>query len=126
MLLGRNRAATACMDLSDGLADGIRQLATASGVGMVIDSSAIPVDGRADAHYRALGLDPLQAVLAGGDDYELIFTVRPTSRGRLRAVRRLVGDLPITKVGTVTRDRRIVVRTPQGDRELPAGFEHFR
>src|SRR5258707_10086517 len=43
-LLGRNRAATACMDLSDGLADGIRQIAEASGVGATIDRAAIPIE----------------------------------------------------------------------------------
>ena len=37
LLLSRNRAATACVDLSDGLADGVRRLAEASGVGAVID-----------------------------------------------------------------------------------------
>src|SRR5690606_25392128 len=37
-LLGRNRAASACMDLSDGLADAVRQIATASGTGARIDA----------------------------------------------------------------------------------------
>jgi len=101
-------------------------VAAASGVGIVIESSALPIAESVHAHYRAQGLDPVDAVLAGGDDYELIFTIRPAHRGRLRAVRRLVGGLPIIKVGTVTRDRRVVVRTPEGDRDLPAGFEHFR
>ncbi len=50
VLLGRNRAATACMDLSDGLADGVRQIAEASGVGATIDAAAIPIDP-ARAHW---------------------------------------------------------------------------
>ena len=126
MLLGRNRAATACMDLSDGLADGLRQIAAASGVGMTIDAAALPVDpdlARWCGQHRA---DPAIAAAAGGDDYELVFTSRPAQRGRLRAVRRLTGGLPITRIGVVTRARGVVLRTPEGDRELPAGFEHFR
>ena len=48
---GRNRAATSCIDLSDGLADGLRQIAAASGVGMTVDEAAIPLaDGVAEFH----------------------------------------------------------------------------
>ena len=126
LLLGRNRAASACIDLSDGLADGLRQIAAASAVGITVDEAAIPLgDGVADFH-RHRGDDPVSAALAGGEDYELLFTVRPAWHGRLRAVARLAGDLPITKIGVVTRDTRLILRTAAGDRDLPAGFEHFR
>ena len=131
MLLGRNRAATACMDLSDGLADGLRQIAEASNAGITVDADTIPfADGVLDFH-RSRGDDPIAAALSGGDDYELLFTARPSQRGRLRAFRNQVGDLPITKIGVVTKiegtpERRLVVRTADGERELPSGFEHFR
>jgi thiamine-monophosphate kinase len=111
LLLGRNRAASACIDLSDGLADGLHQIAAASGVGIAVEHAAIP----------SSGIEPFAS-----DDYELLFTVRPTSKGRLRAVRRHVGDLPITRIGIVTKDNRVVLRTETDTRELPSGFEHFR
>ena len=50
--LARNRAASACMDLSDGLADGLQQMAEASGVGMTIDAGALPIDPAARACLR--------------------------------------------------------------------------
>jgi thiamine-monophosphate kinase len=126
LLLGRNRAASACIDLSDGLADGLRQIAGASGVGITVDEEKIPLaDGVAD-FYRNRGTDVLCAALAGGDDYELLFTARPAWRGRLKALRSQADDLPITKIGVVTRETRLIVRTASGDRDLPAGFEHFR
>jgi thiamine-monophosphate kinase len=112
VLLGRNRAASACIDLSDGLADGLRQLAAASRVGILVDEASIPmVDGVAEFH---------------SDDYELLFTVRPRWRGRLKLVKSQAGDLPITRIGTVTTDTRVVLRSSSGDRDLPAGYEHFR
>lgn len=126
LLLGRNRAASACIDLSDGLADGIRQIAAASGVGIAVDGEAIPLADGVGEYHRARGHDPVCAALAGGDDYELLFTARPTLRGRLRAVKRQAGDLPITKIGVVTKAQQLVLRTASGDGELPAGFEHFR
>jgi thiamine-monophosphate kinase len=126
LLLGRNRAATACIDLSDGLADGVRQITAASGVGVLLDEDAIPLADGVREYHRGHGHDAVCAALAGGDDYELLFTARPTLRGRLRGVRRQAGDLPITRIGVVTKGRQLVLRTPAGDRDLPAGFEHFR
>lgn len=126
MLLGRNRAATSCMDLSDGLSDAIRQVAGASRVGFAIDADALPIDDAVRQWHAERGNDPLIEAVAGGDDYELLFTSRPSMRGRLRSVRRLTGDVAVTRIGTVTRSRELVLRTRAGDRELPAGFEHFR
>jgi thiamine-monophosphate kinase len=126
LLLGRTRAASACIDLSDGLADGLRQIAGASGVGITIDEAALPLgDGVVEFHHSR-GTDPVSAALAGGEDYELLFTARPAWRGRLRAVRSRAGNLPITRIGVVTRDTQLVMRSAAGLRDLPAGFEHFR
>jgi thiamine-monophosphate kinase len=116
VLLGRNRAASSCMDLSDGLADGIRQIAESSNVGITIEADAIP---------RGTGV-PLDAALSGGDDYELVFTVKPKHRGRLRGVRHRLGDLPITRIGVVTKGHDVLIRTGDGIAELPRGYEHFR
>ena len=125
LLLGRMRAASSCMDLSDGLADGVRQIAEASRVGMTIEAAALPISTAVRSWHEARGQDVLSSALSGGDDYELIFTVRPTHRGRLRAVRKDLGDLPITRIGVVTRDRQLVLKDDTGVRELPAGYQHF-
>jgi thiamine-monophosphate kinase len=126
LLLGRNRAASSCMDLSDGLADGVRQVAQASGVGMTIDAAAMPIGADARAWHTRAGMDPIAAALGGGDDYELLFTVRPAHRGRLRGVRAQLGDLPVTRIGVVTKSRDLLVRHGDGAREISAGYEHFR
>ena len=115
MLLGRNRAASSCMDTSDGLADAVRQVAEASGVGITIDAKSLPVDGGS-----------IEPAITAGDDYELLFTVRPSHRGRLRSVRKQAGDLPITRIGVVTKGRDLLLRDESGTRELPGGYEHFR
>jgi thiamine-monophosphate kinase len=126
MLLGRARAASSAMDSSDGLADAVRQISEASDVGMRIDASALPLSEAVRAWSAAHGVDAVDLAVAGGDDYELLFTARPTHRGRLRHVRQFVGDLPITKIGTVTRDRAVVIVDGHRARELPQGYEHFR
>ena len=126
LLLGRNRAASSCMDLSDGLADGVRQIAAASDAGITIDTAAIPIsDGSRQWHERA-GRDPIDTALSGGDDYELLFTARPAQRGRLRGVLKQFGELPVTRIGVVTRPREVLMRDARGARELPEGYEHFR
>jgi thiamine-monophosphate kinase len=128
LLLGRNRAATACMDLSDGLSDGVRHIAEASGVGMTIDADALPIDAAAREQLAASGGDPVLAALTGGDDYELLFTVRPRHLGRLKTVNRH-SNVPITRVGVCTSDPAVLLRrTVNGTVEhtpMPWGYSHF-
>ena len=57
VLLSRNRAATACVDLSDGLTDGVRRLAEGSGVGATIDGDALPVHPGARSWFDGAGRD---------------------------------------------------------------------
>lgn len=124
-LLGRNRAASACMDLSDGLADGVRQICEMSRVGAAIDAGAIPIDAGPQAWFARHGIDPLAAAIGGGDDYELLFTVPRRSRGRLATVVRQAQGVGITRIGEVTRERDIVLRRDGRDEPLPSGFSHF-
>ena len=125
VLLGRTRAASACMDLSDGLSDAVRQLAEASGTGARIDASSIPVHPGAIEWFKALGKDPIEASVRGGDDYELLFTVPARRAGRLRGVLRLLRGLPVTRIGELTRESSIDLVRNGASAPLPAGFSHF-
>jgi thiamine-monophosphate kinase len=135
ILLGRNRAATSCIDLSDGLADAVRQVAEASGVGIAIDQKclsfadellALAVDESARTSAPVDVQDVLHTAITAGDDYELLFTSRPSQRGRLRGVRRQTGDLPINRIGLVTKGSDVLLRDEQGTREMPHGYEHWK
>jgi thiamine-monophosphate kinase len=129
LLLGRNRAASACIDLSDGLADGVRHIADRSGVGAIIDADALPIEPAARTWFAEHSADPATAAITGGDDYELLFTVRPRTRGRLKAAARN-GGTSLTRIGICTADRDVILRceagAKAGDRPVPAGYSHFR
>ena len=115
LMLGRNRAARACVDLSDGLADGIRQIGDASGLGAVVEADALPIEKGAT----------LRDALDGGEDYELLFAVSPRMRPRLKNARRLASGLTVTRIGRLTADRAMLLSRNGSTEELPAGFEHF-
>jgi thiamine-monophosphate kinase len=124
-LLARNRAAHACMDLSDGLGDAVRQMAEASGVGMIVDVNALPIDAAARGWFEERGLDPVLEAVSGGDDYELLFACSPRTRGRLAAARRH-GGVPLTCIGRCTADRALVLEDRQRVHAFPRGYSHFR
>ena len=126
VLLARNRAATSAVDLSDGLADGLSRLAEAGGVGIEVQADALPVSDAARAFYSARGADPVREALAGGDDYELLFTARPRTGGRLRTVTSQCAPLRVTRIGVVTKNGSCVLVRPDGSREpVGGGYEHF-
>jgi thiamine-monophosphate kinase len=124
-LLGRTRTATACMDLSDGLADAVSQLAQASGTGALIDAAALPVPAAARRWFESQGQDPVRAVLAGGDDYELLFAVSPRRGGRLRTVIRQARGVRVTRIGELTASPAILVKRDAATEPMPDGFTHF-
>jgi thiamine-monophosphate kinase len=124
-VLGRARVASACMDLSDGLADGIRQIAEASGTGAMIDAGALPLDRGARTWFSALRRDPIHAALAGGDDYELLFAVPRKSARRMRNAESAARGVPLTRIGELTQDRALVVMRSGQAEPLPHGFTHF-
>ena len=130
MLLARNRAATACMDLSDGLVDAVQQLASASGVGAIIDADALPIDREACRWFDAQRLDPIEEAAIGGDDYELLATIRLRSSRRFVQAAR-AADVPVTRIGHCTEDPTVVLRRRRDgetvDTPLPQpAFKHFQ
>ena len=74
---------------------------------------------------RRVGREFSLEAAAGGDDYELLFTVPARRQGRLRGVARLARGLTFTRIGIVTRDPAIVLRRRGRDEALPASFAHF-
>jgi thiamine-monophosphate kinase len=124
-LLGRNRAASACIDLSDGLADAVHRIAEASGTGATIDAAALPVHAAAREWFTATAHDPVLAGITGGDDYELLFAVPARARGRFRSVVADARGLTMTRIGELTADRAVHLMRDGRAEPLPAGFTHF-
>ena len=124
-VLGRARVASACMDLSDGLADAVRQIAEASGTGAAIDASALPIDAAARAWFTARDRDPVDAALSGGDDYELLFAVPRKTARRLRSAETAARGVPLTRIGELTTEPDLIVDRDGRSALLPRGFTHF-
>jgi thiamine-monophosphate kinase len=126
---GRNvaayRAAHAAMDLSDGLADAVRQVADASGTGATLDLSAIPVDAGARAWFERSGADPAREALIGGEDYELLFAVSARQRRAFFGAMQRSAPLEAVRIGTLTAGTGLVLTGAGPDATLPAGFSHF-
>ena len=122
----------AMMDLSDGLASDLWQMSRASGVRLRVEASRVPVAGAARRCRRrgcrcrvARNLGPVYHALMDGEDFELLFAVRP--RDVARVPRRLRGCL-VTPIGrAVSRGVGVELVHPDGRVRplLPTGFKHF-
>jgi thiamine-monophosphate kinase len=124
--VGRNKAASACMDTSDGLADALRQLAGTSGVGVRVDSWALPLSPAAAHVARATGAPIESLTWSGGEDYELLFAVPKRARRRFAHASGRKGLPPLTRIGVCTKEPALVVLHQDGrEAPLPGGYEHF-
>jgi thiamine-monophosphate kinase len=117
--------ASACIDVSDGLAQDLGHVLRASGAGAAIAVDALPLS---PALRRAIA-DPArrrELALSGGDDYELCFTVPPRREARLAAIARAL-RLPLARIGAVTAGRALRLRDAAGRRVALSrpGYDHF-
>lgn len=118
--LARTRALTASIDSSDGLAWSLYEIARASSVGIELDD--LPVSSAAAAYARLSGLHPADLALYGGEEFELVVSLKKNLAKRaLNAVNSL------RVIGRVTRDTGTVTLSQEGKRVLvkPIGWEHL-
>ena len=116
--------ATSAIDLSDGLVGDLGHILRRSGVGARIDADALPRSAVLAAQPRAL---QLECTLAGGDDYELLFTAAPADDD---AVRRAAAqaDVAVTAIGVIEAAPGLRILDAAGatiDTRV-AAFDHFR
>jgi thiamine-monophosphate kinase len=126
--LNQTGVVTSAIDVSDGLSGDLRHICNASHVGAEIDVSRLPLSPACQSYATSTKQDPVALALAGGEDYELLFTVPETHRARLeRAASRR--NFTLTRIGHICAASLGIHRLlGNGRREpLPAlSYEHFR
>ena len=111
--------ASAAIDVSDGLAQDAGHLATASGVGLVLDAGAL-ISAELHAAAAALGRDPLDLALHGGEDYALVAAL---PAGEAPAGFTRIGDVRALGAG----EPAVALRREDGSIAAleERGFDHF-
>jgi thiamine-monophosphate kinase len=123
-LLGESGLASAMIDVSDGVAPDLGHILTESRVGAELDADKIPVSDPLNAFADATGGDALNMALGGGEDYELLFTVRPGHcaevEGKIAA-----GELNARAIGHIHEQTGLTLVRGGQSLPVPGGFEHF-
>lgn len=121
--LGLRGLASACIDLSDGLAADLGHLLTASAVGARIDLRRLPVTPAYDCAFAQYGWD---LALACGDDYELCFTIPPARELAFRQASLQFG-VSCTYIGDIETEPGLRVIDEFGQPYVlkHVGYDHF-
>jgi len=124
LALSRTKAVTASIDSSDGLAWSLHEIAEASNVGFLIDS--LPTSKEAEKFAKINRLDPLELTLYGGEEYELVLTIKPRLWKKAeKAVQKVGGKL--LPIGKVTAERRVLLEIGERRSIIESrGWEHFK
>jgi thiamine-monophosphate kinase len=124
LALSRVRAVSATIDSSDGLAWSLHEISRASKVGFVIDH--LPVAPEVLRFARRHKISPVELALYGGEEYELIVTIKPKQwKKALQAVQQVGGSL--TRIGKVSEKMDLVLWWEGKTVSIePRGWEHFK
>jgi thiamine-monophosphate kinase len=124
LALAQTHAVTASIDSSDGLAWSLHEISRASNVGFVIDN--LPVAREAIEFAKIHNLDPVELSLYGGEEYELVVTIKPKFWGKAKKATEQIGA-SLTKIGQVTKEKTLLLRTKEKTVPIEArGWEHFK
>jgi thiamine-monophosphate kinase len=116
---------TSLIDISDGLGGDAAHLAAASGVAIVLEREAVPVDE--ESLYPLEGEEALRLAVTGGEDYELCFTSPAGAVEEVRAGFERELGIRLTRVGVVESGAGVFWRHGDGGR-VPlglGGYQHF-
>ena len=116
--------AHAAQDISDGLAQDLGHILTASSLGAEISTDVLPVP---DELRKSLSEEQWTAfALSGGDDYELVFTASADSRSEILAAAAQCG-VAVTRIGKTNNSGRLKIKDKKGGELLltSRGFDHF-
>ena len=117
--------ASAMLDVSDGLLGDLRHILECSAAGAIVETAALPL-----AALTASGADTAlcrRCLLAGGDDYELLFTAPPRHRSEIESLSARFG-LALHRIGHLTAERSVLLlREADGGLAAPPayGYDHF-
>lgn len=126
IILGKCEGVTSAIDVSDSLVYNLWQISEESGVRVVLERDRIPVDPLVRKYCGLIGRDPYEFALFGGEDYELVFTVKPPRLSQLEASFRKAGKR-FWVIGRTERGRGVWISREGRIRRLPrVGFEHFK
>lgn len=117
--------ATAAMDVSDGLAGDLGKLCRVSKVAAVVDAARVPMSAAAAKALRA-DRKMLSTILSGGDDYEIVCTVRPAHAAAFSAAAWAAG-VPVTDIGQIVKGAGAHFLGPNG-KPMPfarGSYSHF-
>jgi thiamine-monophosphate kinase len=124
LALSLTGAVTSSIDSSDGLAWSLHEISRASGVGFLVDNPPIAIEALKFAEHN--GLDPLELVFHGGEEYELVLTVKPELWDKAEEAVKKVGGA-LLKIGRATADKNVILDFEGGKRLIePRGWEHFK
>lgn len=117
--------ARAMEDISDGLASEVMHIAEESEVGIEIYSDKLPLEKDFVRVAHEIGENPLDLILFGGEDYELVFTVSEEKKLLLFAEAKKMG-LKLTEVGRVVEEKGAWLVVDGEKKPLKPAYEHFK